>query len=70
MSSCERCWDISGGNPDEYKKILKENSCTPQQQAGVGAEYCVNCHSNTVHIHTKCCVICGLSTTKVEDKDE
>ena len=59
MASCEKCWNEAGGDPKIYRELLKTNNCTPEEQAGVGAEKCPKCDRNTVHIYCHSCVICG-----------
>jgi len=49
MASCERCWELSGGNPDRYRELLRVNKCTPEQQAGQDAGVCSICHRKTLH---------------------
>lgn len=71
MASCEKCWSDayvrSIENPmktqtEHYQDLLKERieyRCTPEQQAGISADFCPKCKRNTLHQHTKRCVICS-----------
>ena len=59
MASCERCWNESGGNHKEYMELLKINNCTPEEQAGRGANMCRECGRATVHIYTHRCMSCN-----------
>ena len=61
MASCEKCWADSGGLPEVYSRLIKERTgiCTPEDQAGVGAQMCPECGRNTIHIYCHCCMACG-----------
>ena len=67
MASCEWCWDRSaeeahGTGKDQveiYERLVRENDCTPEQQAGTEAHWCLNCRRKTVHQHTHRCMACG-----------
>lgn len=65
---CEKCWadayyiEQFGGTDetqaDAYARLLREraeNPCSPEQQAGPGAERCPDCGTMTVHPITKSC---------------
>ena len=60
MSSCEKCWADSGGNPDIYAELIierKGNPCTLEEQAGIGgASWCNICKRFTVHQYTHKCL--------------
>ncbi len=56
MSSCERCWSMSCGDPDLYNELLESNDCTPEQQAGRDADVCESCHRKTIHVLTGMCM--------------
>jgi hypothetical protein len=54
MSSCEKCWAESGGDPDRYTELLhRKPRCTPEEQAGPYASRCPHCRLLTIHQHTK-----------------
>ena len=55
MSSCESCWRLSGGNPDEYHRLVGERRCTPEEQAGDGFA-CPSCRRLTIHQYTEECM--------------
>jgi hypothetical protein len=57
MSSCERCWSMAGGDSERYHELLKASDCTPEQQAGPGAAFCVRCNRVTLHQYTKQCMV-------------
>lgn len=55
MSTCERCWRLSqsyGDPPAAYSKLLNEQSCTAEEQAGPDAGKCPVCGRMTLHQHT------------------
>ena len=60
MASCEKCWADAGGDPEEYEQLLEERTgelnCTPEEQAGVDADFCDVCERKTIHQHTHKCV--------------
>jgi hypothetical protein len=58
MPSCEKCWSDSGGDQDRYRDLVSKRNCTPEQQAGDGADLCPFCKRATVHIHTEQCLVC------------
>lgn len=61
MSSCEKCWADAGGDPDEYRRLLKERDaipCTPEEHAGPDATTCPACGRRAVHQWAKTCVAC------------
>jgi len=58
MPSCERCWGLAYGRAmcdgskmqsEHYQDLIKENDCTPEQQAGEYAETCKSCGKKCVH---------------------
>lgn len=55
MASCEKCWRDAGGDPGRYHELVKERSCTPEEQAGDG-ELCGTCGRFTVHMYTHYCI--------------
>ena len=60
--TCERCWRMAGGDPDRYHELLKENTCTAEQQAGgEDAGFCEICNRQTVHVIGERCVLCNSS---------
>lgn len=56
MSACEKCWSDAGGNPDSYSILLKQSKCTPEEQAGEDARYCLYCERKTAHQWTGQCM--------------
>jgi len=56
MPSCEKCWRDSGGDPQEYARLIQERSCTPEQQAGADATECPVCHKMTIHQYAGRCM--------------
>ena len=63
MPSCEKCWNDSRGHHRDasYTKLVKErdetgHTCTPEQQAGEGADICPKCNRATVHIYCHVCM--------------
>lgn len=58
MSGCERCWADSGGDADEYHRLLETRSCSPEQQAGIDARTCPDCNRLAIHQHTGECMAC------------
>lgn len=64
MPSCEKCWRDARGDSHEYIALLESrnesgNECTPEQQAGDGAETCKQCGRDAMHIHCDVCMACG-----------
>ena len=59
MSSCEKCWASSRGDPYEYRRLLQERSCSPEEQAGPNPERCMQCKRRAIHVHTGECMNCG-----------
>ena len=57
MASCERCWELSGGNADRYAELIKVNKCTPEEQAGREASKCPKCGRMTVHQLVNVCMV-------------
>ena len=60
MSACEKCWADSKGDPDMYRIMVTERSCTPEQQAGPYADKCQKCNRWTRHQYTGECMACGM----------
>jgi len=58
MATCERCWSLSLGSSERYARLLKEEDCTPEQQAGPDAKTCPECGRCTLHQHVGCCMSC------------
>jgi len=65
MSSCEACWKDSGGDVNLYQKLVKERTCTPEEQAGPQAEECPRCHRRTLHQYTGTCTSCSYPYVEV-----
>lgn len=66
MASCEKCWRDSGGNPNRYSELVKSRNCTPEEQAGMGADICMACNRATMHIYCGICMnpACGSKGVK------
>ena len=68
MASCEKCWADSytityGADEsriEKYQQLIKERSCTPEEQAGIDAGTCLKCERKAVHQITGDCMNCGL----------
>lgn len=58
MAACERCWREAGGDSEEYAELVKRRDCTPEQQAGIGADHCPFCKRSTIHVMTDVCLVC------------
>lgn len=57
MASCEKCWRDSRGQGDgEYARLVATRNCTPEQQAGEGADMCPVCGRACVHIYCHVCM--------------
>lgn len=56
MASCEKCWELAGGDVDKYHQLLNDNDCSPEEQAGSAAESCPSCGRKTVHQYARVCV--------------
>jgi len=56
MASCETCWERSGGDVEKYHRLLRENDCSPEEQAGAGATECQFCGRKTIHQYAGVCV--------------
>jgi len=57
MSACERCWALSAGDPDEYRRLLAAlPPCTPEEQAGPDAGECPVCRRRSLHQFTGECM--------------
>ena len=72
MATCEKCWSDAHGSAEAYEQILRErdesgNPCTPEEQAGPDAGWCVRCQRRTRHQWTAECMACG---GRVEADDE
>jgi len=67
MASCEKCWAESGwealrtgaDQADVYRRLVSERTCTPEEQAGRDAGYCIPCTRYTVHQYARVCMACG-----------
>lgn len=73
MSGCERCWRDAHamwvGDPlAEYERLVRERSCTPEQQAGPDAGVCAVCGQVTSHQHTGECMACGYQSDRDDAK--
>ena len=71
MASCEKCWNDSRGHYKTYSYLVNEREesgcvCTPEQQAGSGADNCMACGRETMHIYCGVCMnpACGSNGTK------
>lgn len=68
MSSCERCWadayDPYGNQSERYQDRLQYHHCTPEQQAGPGADQCFVCKRWTLHQYTNE-PMCGCAAPEV-----
>ena len=71
-ATCEKCWADSTLYPGEprssrrgYRERVKDHTCTPEQQAGPGAERCSKCCLHTLHQHAGVCMACGWDSGKV-----
>lgn len=65
MASCEKCWADAHGDPyksvvEEYRRLVKSRTCTPEQQAGPHASTCPKCRRDTLHQHCGLCMACGI----------
>lgn len=62
MSSCEKCWVDAGGDVGLYQELVERRGrfalCTPEDQAGPGAEDCPKCGRRTLHQITGECMAC------------
>jgi len=67
MASCERCWHEAGRSAeysfeskvDIYSRLIDENSCTLEEQAGLDADMCETCKRRTIHQIANYCLSCG-----------
>lgn len=62
MSSCERCWTDSMGEPTRYRELVKVRECTPEEQAGRLAKDCPQCGRRTIHQYTGICMVGDCKT--------
>lgn len=70
MASCEKCWEDAQefGDPSgAYEMLIRRRMCTPEEQAGRGAEQCPKCGRYAMHIHCHICMACRLEIIN-EDK--
>ena len=56
MSACEKCW-VDSQNAQHYMDLINERNaagrpCTPEEQAGPGAQPCPSCKRMTLHQYT------------------
>lgn len=58
MPSCERCWREAEATLRNYQDVVRENNCSPEEQAGPDAAMCEICHRKTVHQHVHICMAC------------
>jgi len=64
VTSCERCWERSSeialntgrDQVSEYRRLIREGVCTPEQQAGRSATRCAGCGRDTGHQVTGECM--------------
>lgn len=67
MASCEQCWRDSRGDPNYYRRLIKQRKCTPEEQAGSpGATKCEKCGRRTVHIYCHVCMNPGCEKYQVD----
>lgn len=59
MASCEKCWRDSAGDPLRYAVLVNERDCSPEDQAGYGAQMCPHCGRRAVHQYCHICMACG-----------
>ena len=59
MASCEKCWTDARGIPEEYMRLVKARTCTPEEQAGPDAKYCIGCGRRTIHQWAGVCMVPG-----------
>jgi hypothetical protein len=66
MPSCERCWQLAHGDVEQYYVLLKNEHCTPEQQAGPEAKRCHICGRKTLHQYCNVCMNpdCGVLTNE------
>ena len=65
MASCEKCWnDSRGQGAGEYARLIATRNCTPEQQAGEGADVCPACNRHTMHIYCDVCMNPDCSSKK------
>jgi hypothetical protein len=61
VSSCEKCWaasyDPQGDQSKRYQERLMTHKCTPEEQAGPDAQWCIECGGMTRHQHTGQCMV-------------
>ena len=69
MPSCEKCWADAHRDPyksvvEEYERLVKERTCTPEEQAGPDASICFRCNGiRTIHQHCGICMSCGFDAS-------
>ena len=61
MANCEKCWRDSGGDVEEYQRLVLIRNCTPEEQAGEGAEKCPVCNRLAMHIYCHVCMACNYN---------
>lgn len=74
MPSCEKCWHDAGtiaqsAQTDkvvEYRKLIAERECTPEEQAGPDARECFFCRRVAVHQLAHVCMACGKLPPGIE----
>lgn len=70
MASCEKCWRDAGGNPDRYRELVHSRECSPEDQAGEGAETCPKCGRAAMHIYCHVCMSCGFDAKNPPAKEQ
>ena len=62
MSACEKCWRDAHSSDDvaaEYNRLIEERKahpCTPEEQAGDDAKFCLTCQRWALHQWTGECM--------------
>ena len=64
MTACEKCWRDAHAIPvgdavKRYEQLCRERQCTPEDQAGPAARWCMRCRRWTIHQHAGVCTACG-----------
>lgn len=61
MASCEKCWADAfdygmSDQTENYRRLVKERNCTPEEQAGEDATKCLECNLISVHQYVRVCM--------------
>lgn len=73
MASCEKCWAdanreaflLGGDGVDAYRRLVRERTCSPEEQAGQDAGFCSRCSRWAVHQHVRICMACDGTAGRV-----